>query len=71
MPKNELFTTRTTKRGGANGVPEDPFRVEPEVSMQALSESPSMDGRNPMVTSGKAIPSEFDAGPSETTQMEK
>lgn len=70
-PKMQHFSTRTTKRGGANSVPDDPFKMEPEVSMAALADTPSNDGRNPMVTTGKAIPSEFDGGPSETTMMEK
>lgn len=55
MAESKMMThaTRTTKRGGQNSRPDDPFKIEPEVSMDALAQAPSSDGRNPDIASGK------------------
>ena len=53
MPEYQTMPTRTTKRTGGNMVPDDPFRVEPEISMDGMAEPAASDGRNPRIPSGK------------------
>lgn len=51
--KHGVHTNRTTKRGGQNALPDDPFRAEADIGMKEMSTEPSSDGRNPAITTGK------------------
>ena len=59
-PMKIIHQNRTTKRGPDNARPEDPFKTEAEVTMDAVKTMASMDGRNPGIQSGKSLPSGFD-----------